>query len=792
MFKLNLKIAIRSLWKNKGFSLINIGGLAIGLASCLMLLLYVGYEWSFDKQFKNIDQIYAVYDHSRMSDQIITSRANDTPTQLAGTIEQSVPGVEHVTRVVENGAILKYKDNTFVKKVLYVDPTFLKMFNYDFVQGDPSTALTSPNSILLTEKTAKAIFGSQNPIGKTLSFDNRKNLLVTAVIKDLPENQSYQFELLMTWAFLMQDNSSYKDMGWTDGALSTLVQLKDNSMFSAADAQVRKIFKLNYPKADFKKFFLFPYKKSHLYNHFEEGKLLGGKIDEVKLYLLLAICILCLACINYMNLSTARSERRAREVGVRKSLGSSTRSLAFQFMLESTLLSFIAMIVAVILLEVLLPYFNQILEINMTVAYGTYPIWLTVVSLIIITGLLAGSYPSFYLSSFVPVKVLKGFKGADRSSLPMRKILVVIQFGCSICMIIFAVVVYHQIQYMKNKPLGFDQKYLVQEYRLGPLMDYNKMKLLKHQLLESGAVQSVTANSASLTSNSFSTEAFRWPGQRQKEQVEIQFRFVDYDFTKTIGVQMLQGRDFSEQFGTDSMAVILNESAVKTMNLKDPLRKQITNDDWGETLNIVGVMKDYNYLSPGAKVGPVLFFLNERHAQMLVMRLNPKENISSSVKRIKDLTIKANPEYPVDVQFVSDKLKEKLKTEQKLSVLSTVFGGFAILISCVGLLGLALYMAEQRSKEVSIRKVLGADLRSILVLLNKDFIKLVLVANLVAIPAAYIIIYKWLQNYDYKIAITPLPFILAFLLSLLIAILTVSLQSFKVAKANPIDALKYE
>jgi putative ABC transport system permease protein len=792
MFKLNLKIALRNLWKNKGFSLINIGGLAIGLASCLMLLLYVAYEWSFDKQFENINRIYAVYDHSRMSDQINTSRANDTPTQLAGAIKQSVPGVEHITRVVENGAILRNKDNTFVKKVLYVDPAFLKMFSYHFVQGDPLTALITPNSIVITAKTAKAIFGSQNPIGKTLSFDNRKNLLVTAVIKDLPENQSYQFDVLMTWTFLIQDNSSYKSMPWTYGSLSTIVQLKDNSMFAAADAEVRNILKLNYPKADFKEFFLFPYKKGHLYDNFENGKLSGGKIDEVKLYLLLAVCILCLACINYMNLSTARSERRAREVGIRKSLGSSTRSLAFQFMLESTLLSFFAMIVAVMLLELSLPYFNRILEISMTVEYGAYPIWLTLFSLIIVTGFLAGSYPSFYLSSFVPVKVLKGFNGVDKSSVPMRKILVVAQFGCSICMIIFALVVYQQIQYMKNKPLGFDQKNLVQEYRLGPLTDSSKMKTLKRQLLESGAVQSVTANSASLTSNSFSTEALRWPGQQQKEQVEIQLRFVDYDFTKTIGVQMLQGRDFSEQFGTDSMAVILNETAVKTMNLKDPVGKQITNDDWAQTLHVIGVMKDYNYASLGRKVEPVLFFLNERHAGMLVMRLNPTENISTSIKKIKDLTNKANPGYPVDVQFVSDKLKDKLKTEQKLSVLSNVFGGFAILISCVGLLGLALYMSEQRSKEISIRKVLGADLRSILVLLNKDFIKLVLIANLAAVPAAYIIIHNWLQAYDYKIGITPLPFVSAFMLSLLIAVLTVSLQSVKVAKANPIDALKYE
>jgi putative ABC transport system permease protein len=792
MFKLNFKIALRGLWKNKVFSLINIGGLAIGLASCLMLLLYVAYEWSFDKQFEHIDRIYAVYDHSRMSNQINTSRENDTPPQLAGTIKQSVPGVKHVTRVVKNGALIKFRANSFVKEVLYVDPTFLKIFTYKFIKGDPTSALATPNSIVLTEKTALAVFGSINVVGQPLKFDNRKNVTVTAIIKDLPENQSYQFDMLMNWTFLVNDNVSYAKMGWTYGALSTIVQLKDNGNFADADAEVRKIFKRNYPVADFKEFFLFPYSKVHLYDLFENGKLVGGKIDEVKLYLLLAICILFLACINYMNLSTARSGKRAREVGVRKSLGSTRASLVSHFMVESLLISFLAMLLAFVLIEISLPYFNRVLETNIVINYSDSTIWITGIFMVLITGVLAGSYPSFYLSSFLPTKVLKGFNSVERYSFPMRKVLVVLQFCCSICMIIFAGVVYHQIQYMKNRPLGFEQDNLVQQYRMGPLMDYTKMKLLKKQLLESRAVSSVTASSGNLTNTSFSTEAIRWPGQQQKEQIEIQLRFVDYDFTQTIGVKMFQGRDFSADFGSDSMAVIPNETAVKLMNLKDPLGKQIRNDDWDQTLHIVGVMKDYNYNSPGAKVLPELFFLNEHHAQVLIMRLNPEMNISNSLTKIRELTTRAAPGYPNNPEFISDKLSNKLKREQMLSVLSNVFGGFAILISCVGLLGLALYMAEQRKKEISIRKVLGADLKHLLILLNRDFITLVVIANFIAVPIAFVIIYKWLQNYDYRVSITAMPFILAFLISLIIAILTVSLQTFKVAKSNPVDALKYE
>ncbi|RZK64754.1 MAG: ABC transporter permease, partial [Pedobacter sp.] len=367
-------------------------------------------------------------------------------------------------------------------------------------------------------------------------------------------------------------------------------------------------------------------------------------------------------------------------------------------MLESLLISFLAMLVAFVLIEISLPYFNRVLEINIVINYADSAIWITSVFLVLLTGLLAGSYPSFYLSSFSPIKVLKGFHSAEQSSFPVRKVLVVLQFCCSICMIIFAGVVYHQIQYMKNRPLGFQQNNLVQQYRMGPLMDYSKMNLLKKQLIDSRAVKSVTATSGNVTNKSFSTEAMRWPGQQETEQLEIQLRFVDYDFTQTIGVKMLQGRDFSNEFGSDSMAVIPNETAVKLMNLRNPLGKQIRNDDWDQTLHIIGVMKDYNYNSPGSKVLPELFFLNDKHAQVLVMRLNEEKNISASLTKINSLIMRAAPGYPINPEFVSDRLLDKLKREQMLSVLSNIFGGFAILISCVGLLGLALYMAEQRSK----------------------------------------------------------------------------------------------
>lgn len=580
-------------------------------------------------------------------------------------------------------------------------------------------------------------------------------------------------------------------MDWTDGALSTIIQLKDKSDFLAADLQMRKMFQLNKPGNNSIEFFLFPFKKAHLYDQFENGKLVGGRIDQVKLYLLLAIGVLFIACINYMNLSTARSEKRAKEVGVRKTLGSSRQSLASQFLLESFLLSSIAMLFAFVLVEVSLPYFNQLLEINIIIQYSSYQIWGLLLSLILITGLIAGSYPSFYLSSFNPLKILKGFS-AGKTSLPIRKILVIIQFGCSVCMIVCAIVVYNQIQYMKNKPLGFNKDNLVQLARTGTLQDKQKFNFFKAELLKSGVIVSATETTNGITNGYVSTEKIRWPKQQKNEQIMMSLRFSGYNLSETIGSKMLEGRDFSEQFGADSSAVVLNEAAVKAMNLKNPIGTQIRNDDWNETFNVVGIMKDYSAMSIGGKVKPTLFFYRSENTNVVLMRLNPKENVSRSIEEIKKLSQSINPDYPFELDFVSDRLIEKLKGERLLSVFSNLFGGFAIFISCLGLLGLALYIAEQRKKEISIRKVLGASTTNIITLLNKDFIKLVAVANCIAFPLAYIIVSKWLLKYEYRITISIWPFALALLSSLLIAIITVSIQSIKVAKANPVDALKYE
>lgn len=793
MFKLNLKIALRNLWKNKGYSLINIGGLAIGLASCFMLMLYVNYEWSFDKQFKNLDNIYFAKLNLKFNGNVVSTGA--LPNRLAAAALQEIPGIKNAARMADenNNRLFSRDQNKFKLKSHYVDPAFIKILSYNFLAGDRNTALNDPYSIILTASAAKKLFGDANPIGESVKWDNQKPLKVSAVIEDMPKNQTLQFEVLHPWTFFDLINPENKNSSWGNINCLTIFELKDNSSLTSINDLLKNFIVKKDPTlvSYIYQPFLFPLKKIHLYNKFENGKVVGGKIDEVKLFAFLALCVLIIACINYMNLATARSEKRAREVGVRKALGSARSSLIVQFMLESILLSFLAMVIAFALLELTLPYFNNLLAITIKINYNSYLFWGVLVAIGLITGTLAGSYPSFYLSSFIPIKVLKGFKGSV-GTLSFRRVLVVLQFTLSVCMIISAIVVHNQIQFLKEMPLGFNQNNLVQLDLEGELRSPTRLASFKNELLKRGAVLFASEFAQQFTASGSITGEISWPGKAADDRSIISYRSTGFDFSNTIGGKVVAGRDFSPKFIADtSTSVILNETAVKHMNLKNPIGKTIT---WGENppLTVVGVIRDYFNEDLGQKVQPTLYYYNVKQSNTLLMRLSPDRPLSASINQIKEIAEQFNPAYPVLLTFVNDGMKEKLQSEHLLSVLSNFFGGFAIFISCLGLLGLALYMAEQRSKEISIRKVLGANISDILLMLNKDFLKLVVISNAIAIPVAYILINNWLQKYDYKTAISIWPFVLAILASVFIAVLTVSLQTFKVAKANAIDALKYE
>ncbi len=789
MFKLNFKIALRNLWKNKGFTFINVGGLAIGLASCMILLLYVAYEWGYDKQFSDYEKTYIIYKNDYVSDRVYTNAW--TPGVMAEEVREKIPGVKYASHsTYPYNKLITYKRNGYKKQAVHADPSFLKILDYEFLKGDPNTALRNINSVVLTESLAKILFKDENPMGKELKLDNKEPLRVEGVIADVPENSSIQFDYLMSWSLYEKTNPWVKESGWGSNFCLSILQLNSRDNFEQANGQIKDIFNRNEKDTGIE-VFLHPISRWHLYNDFENGKSAGGRIDQVKIFALLAGCILLIACINFMNLSTARSEKRAREVGVRKAIGSSRKSLVGQFILESVLLSLIGMIIAFILMEVSLPYFNALLDINLTIDYQNWKFWMTLLVLTLFTGLVAGSYPAFYLSSFEPVKVLKGFSlKSGGSSLPVRKILVVFQFVFAACLIVCTSVIYQQLNFIKSKPIGYNKGNLVQLTAHGNLKDLKKIALLKEQLLKSGAVTNMTNFSLDISSGGNNTTGISWPGKNPKNDILFNTRGTGYDFVETIGTEMVTGREFAPQYA-DSGNVIVNQAAVKAMGLKNPLGTVL---EWGDNrVTIIGVMKDFVVESAYSEVAPMLFFSdNLDEVSVILVRLNPAQNISSSMAKIDEIVKKLNPDYPIERTFVNDTFEAKFRNEKLLGTLANWFGGFAIFISCLGLLGLALYMAEQRKKEMSIRKVLGASTYNILTLLNKDFIKLVAIANLIAFPLAYIIINKWLSAYEFRIEISILPFAIAFGLSLIIAILTVSVQSVKVAKANPVDALKYE
>lgn len=787
MFRLNLKIAIRNLWKHKGYTLINVGGLAIGLASCMLLLLYVAYEWSYDKHTAGYDRTYVVYSHVKNSDDVVSYAW--TSGIMAPYLTSTMPEVAYASHsTYPADFLITNQDKSFKKSGVFADASFLKIFPYQMIKGNKDQALKSPNGIILTERFAKILFGNEDPIHKTVKLSGKELLTVEGVIEDVPRSSSIQFDYLMSWGMYEQTNPWVKRAGWGNGHCLTVLQLRDNSSFEKVNALMSGIFKRN-QKGNDNVGSIHPISKWHLYDKFEHGKSVGGKIDTLNVFVILAFCILLIACINFMNLSTARSEKRAKEVGVRKAIGAARKSLIGQFMLESMLLAFLGMTVAFILIEISLPYFNGLLNATLTLNYADWKFWSVLLGLTLFTGFIAGSYPAFYLSSFEPIKVLKGFSRAGGASFSVRKVLVVFQFVFASSLIICTAVIYQQLTFIKNKPVGYNKNGLVEIPIEGVLSDASKAILLRDKLLKSGAISNASMFSRSLAQGGNNTTDVSWPGKNPQEKIMFNFRYAYYDFAATLGSDLVMGRDFSPRFN-DSTNVVINEAAVKVMGLSKPIGSVISLD--GDQLTIIGVMKNFVMDNPYQSTAP-MFIRNEQVGEgVMAMRLNPAQNISTSLAEVQAIVKEINPDYPTEISFLSDSFEAKFNNEKLLGILANWFGGFAVFISCLGLLGLTLFMAEQRKKEISIRKVLGANTLHILTLLNKDFIKLVVIANVIAFPIAYIIINQWLSKYEFRVEISVIPFVVAIVLSLLIALFTVSMQSVKVAKANPVDALKYE
>lgn len=797
MLKNYLKILFRNIFKSKVFSLINLTGLSIGMGTAILIFLWIGNELSMDRFHEKSDRIYVMY--NRDKDPLGQVWAwNNTPKPLMPTLKKDYPEVENAVRFNNITFLLTAGEKKFNKRGAFVDSGFLNIFSFPLLEGNAASALSGPNDIVLTEKFAKAFFGNESALGKIIKVDSVHNCTVTGVLKDLPNNTTFRFDYLLPWAYMQK--LDWDDNNWQNNSVRTFALLKEGASQAAFDNKVRTIT-IDHTKdagnPSTTEVFTQPLQRYYLYAKSENGKLVGGQIEMVRLFGIIAAFILLIACINFMNLSTAKSEKRAKEVGIRKVAGAGRTMLMLQFLCESIFLSLMAFVIALLLVHISLKSFNELVGKELFINYKDATFWFAAVGFILLTGIVAGSYPAFYLSSFTPVKVLKGtFKKVNALVTP-RKVLVIVQFSFAIMLIIATSIVVRQIQYGLKRETGYDRNNLIYAFTQGETDKHYES--IKAEVLSSGAVTSMTRSANPITQRWSDSWGFEWEGSSEAD-LKIDFLRLgsDADFSKTIGVKIIEGRDLDcYKFSTDTNAVLLNESAVKAMRLKKPIGTIIRSA--GEAsdpgVQVIGVIKDFVIESPfEQKVSPLMVTGLGRNdfAQVIHMKLNPAKDDATNIATIEKIFKKFNPEYPFDYAFVDESYANKFKDTQRTGTLASLFAGLTIFISCLGLFGLAAYMAESRIKEIGVRKVLGASVLGISSLLSKDFLKLVLISFLIASPIAWYFMNKWLAEYSYRIEVEWWIFLLAGAASVFIAILTVSYQAISAARSNPVKSLRSE
>ncbi|HMH22115.1 MAG TPA: ABC transporter permease [Puia sp.] len=786
MFKNYLKVAFRNLWKNRGFSFINIMGLAIGMASAMLILLWIQSELRYDQFHEKKDRIYEAWNHAAFSGEM--HNWNTTPKVLARTMQNDFPEVEHAIRVNwPSNFLFSVGEKRLTVSGNIVDSVFLQVFSFPLLKGNALTALNDPHAIVLTEKLAKKIFGDEEAMGKIIKIDNQYNVTVTGIAKDLPEDSRFKFEWLMPWAHLR--TMGQDDNNWGNNSTRTYVLLKPNTTL-ASIAPKMKVLKGRYEKDEPKwEMFLYPISRWRLYSNFKGGAEDGGRITFVKLFGIIAAFILLIACINFMNLSTARSEKRAKEVGIRKVVGAPRSALISQFIGESILLSFIAGLFALGIVQLSLSGFNHLTDKHLRIEYENIYLWLAGLGFVLFTGFLAGSYPAFFLSSFQPVKVLKGTFKAVNALITPRKVLVVIQFTFAITLIICTIIVKQQISHAQNRDTGYDKNNLVYHFLTGDVE--KNYTLIKNELLASGAASSVSKTSAPLTQGWSDSWGFDWKGKDPNDKTDFDRYCEDENMAATAGLQFVQGRDFDlRQFPTDSTGVILNESAVKAMNFKAPVG-QIVKDD-GIDWHVVGVIKDFILQSPYYPTKPMVIEGAKGWFNTMHIKLNSSNPTTQNLKKAETIFKRYNPEYPFEYHFIDDDYAKKFDDERRSGTLAGLFASLTIFISCLGLFGLATYTAQNRIKEIGVRKVLGASVTGIAALLSKDFLVLVFISFIIAAAVAWVAMWFWLRGYPYRVDIQWWVFAMAGIISILIAVVTVSFQAIKAAIANPSKSLRTE
>ncbi len=793
MLRNYFKIAWRNILVNKGSSAINIGGLAVGMAVVMLIGLWIYNELSFNKYHQNYDKIVQVMQHQTYNDVVGTQVAN--PAVMAETIRNEYGSdFKYVLQASWNyDHALSYKDKVFFKPGSYFEPEVTEMLTLNMLQGSRD-GLKEMNSIMLSQSVAEVFFGKENAIGEIMKLDDKVDVKVTGVYEDLPDATTLQsLEFIVPWDLYLSYNSWIKDMEdpWGSNFTQTFAQLGDNSILETVSSKIKdvKLSKVTEEGRRYKpEVFLHPMSKWHLQSNFENGINTGGRIDNVWLFGIIGVFVLLLACINFMNLSTARSEKRAKEVGIRKAVGSRRIQLIMQFFNESILISCLAFILSILLVIIILPFFNTIADSKITILWANPIFWVLGIGFSVLTGIIAGVYPALYLSSFKPVKVLKGAIRIGRYAAIPRKILVTSQFAISITLIIGTIVVYQQIQYAQNRPLGYEKNGLIS---INTTEETHKhIEAIRTTLKGNGAIVEMTETTSPMTAVYNTNGGFDWEGKDPNLPVDFPNNAVTEEYGKTIGWKIKKGRDFSRDFGADSLAYILNESAATFMNLKDPVGKILRRGD--RSFTIIGIVEDMLIQSPYKPVRPSLFHLLRRQENTFILKLNPAMSVNESMSKVEAVFKNYNTSIPFVANFVDEEFDKKFGNEKKIGQLAAFFTFLAIFISCLGLFGLASYVAEQRTKEIGIRKVLGATVIKLWNMLSKDFLILVIIACAIAIPIAYYIMDGWLQKFDYRTSISWWISIFACIGALLITIVTVSFQSIKAARSNPIKSLKTE
>lgn len=802
MLKSYFKIAFRNLIRFKAYSLINIFGLAIGIAACIIILLFVTDEVSFDKHNEKAERIYRVHTRGKLLGNELNMAVSPAP--LGETMVNDFPEVTASARIFYTpNMLIRYKDNVFNEtRFFWADSSILDIFTIRFIQGDPKTALDQPHTVILTESLTEKYFGNEDPMDKIINMEDGTPYTIKGVIENCPPNSHFRYDM---FASLSSWGGNERNDFWVSNNFYTYILLKEGTSATGlqkklpefarkyAGPQLQQLLGITFDEALARgynyEFIMQPLVNIHLNSHLDYEIEPNSDIRYVYIFSVIALFILFIACINFMNLSTARSSIRSKEVGIRKVLGSSKARLVLQFLAESTLLTFFSVLIAIVLVEIFLPSFGTLAGKELRTGYfDNFLVIPALVITIIIVGTIAGTYPAFFLSSFQPVKVLKGGAGAVSRNW-LRSGLVIFQFTITIVLFICTFIVAGQMKYIQEKNLGFDKEHVLVIQRVWTLE--NQVQAFKDELMKNTDIISVS-NTDNLPGRNFNQTVFKPEDAPLSQQYPLATMGTDYDFAKTLGLKVLDGRFFSKEISTDTTAVVLNEEAVKFMELKDPLGKRlILPGQNNPPITIVGILRDFHYESLRQKIRPLAVFINKGGTQFLAVRIKPHK-VSQSVHFIQGQYKKFVPDKPFEYFFLDDDFNNLYQSEQKTGQIFSAFSILAIFIACLGLLGLTAFTVERRIKEIGIRKVLGASVSKIIFLIAKEFLKWIIIANLIAWPIAYYFMNNWLENFAYRAGITLWSFIYSGVIALIIALLTVSSQIIKAAASNPVEALRYE